>query len=360
MRPRDAGDMSFRRNGAVGVALLDRPEALNALSLPMIRALAEQLDRWTRDPDVAAVVLRGVGDRAFCSGGDIRSVCEAGPSSSLARSFFREEYRLNRQIHGFPKPYIALIHGITMGGGLGLSLHGSHPVATEGTVAAMPETGIGFFPDVGASHFLGRLPNHIGVYLGLSGSRIGAADLSALNLVTHVVPGHRLDELEEALGREVPVGAPDPHASVEQVLADFAVTPGPSGLRGRAVEIDRAFAAASVEEILWRLDGLGTPWAREVADELRGRSPTSLKVALRQLTEGALLDIDEALRVEYRLSCRFVEAHDFCEGVRAALVDRDHDPRWDPPSVEAVSDEHVERFFAPLPPTAELDFPPFP
>lgn len=334
--------------GPLGVVTLDRPEALHALDLPMIRAIAPALARWERDPAVRAVAIRSLGPRAFCAGGDIRRVCEARQRGErgLPRDFFREEYALNLRIHRFPKPYVALLDGITMGGGVGLSVYGSHRVATEHTVFSMPETGIGLFPDVGGGYFLPRLPGELGTYLALTGARLGPADTLAAGIATHFVPSPRLESVLEELEAALPVA--EPGAAVDAVLGRRSGPAGAPGLDAVRGELDEAFGAASVEEILARLRRRDSPWAREALEALVGKSPTSLKVTLRLLREGARRDLEEELRVEYRLTQRFVGAHDFCEGVRAALVDRDHRPAWRPSRLEEVGAADLDALFAPL------------
>lgn len=273
----------------------------------------------------------------------------------MTRDFFREEYRLNHQIHRFPKPYVALIDGVTMGGGLGLSIYGSHRVATERTAAAMPETGIGFFPDVGASYFLNRMPGHLGMYLALTGDRLSGADLLEAGLATHFVKRQDLPALEQALTQAQWPAAP--HRAVTEIVQTFSADPGEARLGSHRAAIDDYFAGESVEDIVRALERSGTAFAREVRRSLAEKSPTSLKVVHRQIRKGRDLSLEEALRREYRLSQRFVSAHDFCEGVRAALVDKDHRPSWQPRRLEDVREADVTAYFAPLA-AGELDFPP--
>jgi enoyl-CoA hydratase len=335
-------DIKFERRGAIGLVTLDRPKALNALTLPMIRAYAPRLAAWAADPGVAAAVMRGAGERAFCAGGDIRAIWEAGRASDapIHRDFFREEYRLNRAIHRLAKPHIALLDGIVMGGGVGLSVHGSHRVATERTLFAMPETGIGLFPDVGGSYFLSRCPGEIGMYLALTGHRLKAADLIHAGIATHVMTSARLDELIAALGE---VGA-----GVDGAIARFAVPAGDAPLAAHRAAIDRCFAAPSVEAILDALMAEGSDWARATHSVLLKMSPTSLKVTYRQVRLGRDLDFEACMVMEYRMIQRFMAGHDFFEGVRAAIVDKDQAPRWQPDSLAAVGAADVDAYFAPL------------
>ena len=337
-------DIRFERRGAIGLVTLDRPMALNALTLPMIRAYDPQLAAWTADPGVAAVAMRGAGDRAFCAGGDIRAIWEAGRASDapVHRDFFREEYRLNRRIHRLAKPHLALLDGITMGGGVGLSVHGSHRVATERTVFAMPETGIGLFPDVGGSYFLPRCPGEIGMYLALTGHRLKAADLIHAGIATHFVPSGRLNDLVSTLS------AIQSRSGVDDVLARFAEPAGDAPLASHRAAIDRCFAAPSVEAILDGLAAEGSDWARATGAGLLKVSPTSLRVTYRQIRLGRDLDFEACMVMEYRMIQRFMAGHDFFEGVRAAIIDKDQTPRWQPDNLEAVGAADVDAYFAPL------------
>lgn len=341
-----AEEIRFERIGRLGVVTLDRPKALNALTLGMIRGLDPALSTWAHDHGVEAVVIRGAGEKAFCAGGDVRAVYEAGRRGTdvLTYEFFYEEYRLNRRIHRFPKPYIALIDGIAMGGGLGLSVHGRYRVVTERSTLAMPETAIGLFPDVGGSWFLDRAPGRIGTYLALTGARIKAADAIFAGLATHFVPAADLPALFDALA----------HTAPEAALHRFAADPGPAPLAGLQPHIDRAFAGASVEAILAALGEEGA-WGAQVATDLRAKSPTSLKATLALLRRHHRHEIEDCLRGEFRLVQRFMAGHDFYEGIRAVLVDKDHAPKWRPASLADVSDGAIAAMFAPLD-TEELGF----
>jgi enoyl-CoA hydratase len=332
-------DILFEVRGGLGLVTLNRPQALNAFTLDMYRRLDPVLRAWGADPAIAAVAIQGAGDRAFCAGGDIRAIYEAGrgigPDPGLTRDFFREEYRLIRRVHRYVKPYIALMDGITMGGGAGMALNGRYRVATERTVFAMPENGIGLFPDVGATRFLNACPGRIGRYLGLTGARLGAADALYCGLATHFVPHERLDGLLEALEKG-------------EDFAGFAADPGEPPLKARQAEIDRLFAPDTVEAIV---AGLAEHTRKSV---LRG-SPTSLKIFLRQMDTGRDYDLDAALKLEFRISQHVMAGHDFYEGVRALIIDRDQKPQWQPAKLAEVDAAMVDAYFASLG-GGELDF----
>jgi enoyl-CoA hydratase len=321
------------RDGRIGRIVLDRPKALNALDLGMIRALRAALAGWREIPPVHAVVIDSASDRAFCAGGDIRAIREhalAGRADEVER-FFAEEYALNAEIAEFPKPYVALIDGICMGGGIGVSVHGSIRVTTEHGVFAMPETAIGFFPDIGATYVLPRLPGELGMYLGLTGQRLTGADAVHAGLATHFVPRARLPALREALMRD---GA----ASV----APFAETLPPFSLAPHRAAIDRCFAAPSVTEIIARLEAEGSDWARETLATLGRMSPSSLCWSFAAIRRGAGLDLRAALAAELRLTRRVSRHPDFAEGVRAMVVDKDRQPRWTPPALHQVDPAAIE------------------
>ena len=348
-------------HGAIGIITLNRPKVLNALDHPMCLAIDGALRQWATDDAIAAVVIRGAGDKAFCAGGDVRAVREDGlawksgkGAGMLARDFFRDEYRMNRRIKTFPKPYIALIDGITMGGGVGLSVHGAYRVATERTLIAMPETAIGLFPDVGASYILSRLAGASGTYLGLTGGRIKAADAKALGIATHVIRHDSIDPLVAALVAEI--GPGDPRGAIEHALSAYAAEIGAIELMPHRATIDRCFQSDSVEDILARLDAEENDFAMTAAATLRTMSPTSLKVTVAELRLGRALSFDECLKMEYRLSQSIMAGQDFYEGVRAVLVDKDHAPKWYPGSLDAVDPSAVESHFR-IPLQGDLSFP---
>jgi len=338
------------RKGGLATLTINRPQALNALSLDNYRRFDPALRDWAADPSVHAVAVRGAGDRAFCAGGDVRAVYEAGRGiggdPDLPAVFFREEYELIRGIHHFPKPYLAIIDGITMGGGAGISVNGDYRIATERTLLAMPETGIGLFPDVGATRFLNRCPGHIGRYLGLTGARVNVADALYCGFATHAVKRDSVEPLLDELSRG--------RTSVEDCLRHFAVDLGPPPLAALRPAIDRCFARDSVEAILDALaaesagGGADAGWATETRASLLTKSPTSLKITLRQLTIGRDYDLDAALALEYRLTQHFMEGHDFYEGVRAMLIDRDRKPQWRPAALAEVTNSMVDAYFAPI------------
>jgi enoyl-CoA hydratase len=349
----ETDDILFGREGGVATVMLNRPQALNAFTLGMYRQLDPMLRAWAEDPSVHAVLIEGAGERAFCAGGDVRAVYEAGKGISgdpdFTSVFFAEEYRIIRRIHHYPKPYVALIDGITMGGGAGVSVNGAYRFATERTMFAMPETGIGLFPDVGATRFLNLCPGQIGRYLGLTGARLGPADALYCGFATHFVPRDRVPGLIAGLA-EIAWQPGGERAQIEAVLDHFKSDPGPPPLAARRAAIDCCFAGDTVEAILDRLQSEtgDSDWAGETRALLLTKSPTSLRITLRQLVLGRGCDLEAALRLEYRMTQHVMAAHDFYEGVRAALVDKDQTPRWQPASLAEIADAAAEAYFAPL------------
>ncbi len=340
-------EILFERRGAAGIVTLNRPPALNALSFAMVLALRDRLAQWAADTNVSRVVIQAAGGRAFCAGGDIRAIFDlhkAGRTEEVI-DFWRKEYPLNAAIKHYPKPYVALVDGLVMGGGVGISMHGSHRVAGDRFSFAMPEVGIGFFPDVGATYLLPRLPGKTGTYLALTGNRIGAADAVALGVATHRVASARFPELLEALCQSGDIGT---------TLDAFVGEPDPVPLALRRALIDRAFAGATVEAILAVLDkegagsGEDAAFARDQAAVIRTKCPLSLKLALEQMKRGPGLDFNEAMRTEFRIVSRVAHGTNFYEGIRAAVLDKDNAPRWNPPSLAEVSEAMVAAHFAPL------------
>lgn len=339
--------------GDLGLITLNRPQALNALSHEMIIKMYQQLIHWRGDTEVKAIVIQGSGEKAFCAGGDIRKVYDAKNDESLAmKQFFWDEYRLNSLIHHYSKPYIALLNGITMGGGGGVSLHGSHRVATEKFLFAMPETGIGFFPDIGGSYFLPRCKGQMGIYLGLTGARIKAAEALYLNLVNHFVGAEKLSELISVLAAS-DLGK-DPCQKVTEILTEFSTQSPDSSLAELQNEVDDCFDKNSIEAILERLEKSDNADCQGMVKTILSKSPTSLKVTLEQLHRGKNLDFNACMQMEYRLMIRFLQGHDFYEGVRAVIVDKDQKPQWNPSTLNGVTSQAVAHYFAPLEGMAEL------
>lgn len=341
-------EIIFDVRGGVAFITLNRPKALNALTLDMIRELDRQLVAWRDDPAVHAMVIEGAGERAFCAGGDVRAVWQAGKNGDpMTADFFREEYQLNQRIKFFPKPYVALINGIAMGGGVGISIHGSHRIVTDNTLFAMPETGIGLFPDVGGSYFLPRLPGQLGMYLALTGARLGPADCIYAGLVTEHVPQDKLMELKAALVNADWVSR-DAQAIVDDIITAFADDPGKPPLAEHRDVIDRCFAGETVEDILVALEKDGGDWAAKCHAKMARLSPTSMKITLRQIRQGATMEFDQAMIMEYRLSQACMAGHDFYEGIRAVLVDKDNTPAWQPATLSGVTPEAVAAHFKSL------------
>ncbi|HUF57040.1 MAG TPA: enoyl-CoA hydratase/isomerase family protein [Thermohalobaculum sp.] len=334
------GDILFERRDRLGLITLNRPKAMNALTHEMVLALEDQLDGWAADDNVKSVAIRGAGERAFCAGGDIRALWEAGRENAAnAYPFYADEYRMNTRIKRYPKPYVAIMDGVTMGGGVGVSVHGRLRVATERTVFAMPETGIGFFPDVGGTWFLPRLPGRVGVWLGLTGARLKGREAVLAGLCDAHLLAAEVDRLLIALAEGahpdalIDAGVPLESAHGETIEAQEA--------------IDGAFRGESVEAVLENLDAAGD-WGRETAETIRAKSPTAVRVAFRQIREGAKLGFEDCMRLEYRLARFMIGRPDFYEGVRAAIIDKDRAPEWQPPTLDQADEASVAPAFEPL------------
>lgn len=346
-----ANELLIEARGSCAVITLNRPRALNALNTAMRARLAEAFPRFAREAQTYCVVIQSASEKAFSAGGDVREIVRWGREDlERARRAFAEEYALNWLHECFSKPTISLIDGPVMGSGVGITLFGTHRVAGERYRFAMPETAIGLFPDVGTAWSLSRLPNSIGMYLGLTGRSIGAADAYALGLLTHCIPAVRYEEIKAALADTWPV---------DTILDERQVDPGPGELAPYAPLIARCFSAPAVEEIIARLEaveGAQRDWAHVVVADLRARSPLSLKVTHRHIRAARALDLRQTLSIDYRLACRCLDGHDFYEGVRAALIDKDGNPRWRPDTLEEVTPAMVEDYFTPMGP-AELALP---
>ncbi|MGK5543435.1 enoyl-CoA hydratase/isomerase family protein [Streptomyces sp. URMC 127] len=344
MAPPAAADdaVLLRREGRVGRITLNRPRALNALTHAMVRRIAGALDAWEHDAAVTTVLLDGAGERGLCAGGDVRAVHDdvrAG-GGAAAREFWRDEYRLNARIASYPKPYVALMDGLVMGGGVGLSAHGGVRVVTERSSVAMPETGIGFAPDVGGTFLLSRAPGELGTHLALTTARMGPGDALHAGFADHFVPAGRLAEFTAALAEAGPAEA----------VRAFAAPAPASGLAEDRDWIDHCYAAGTVEEILGRLADSGAPGAAKAAEAILGKSPTALKVTLSALRRARLLpELADVLEQEYRVMCASLADPDLLEGIRAQVVDKDRRPRWQPAKLEDVTDADVARHFAATP-----------
>jgi len=333
------------KRGVAGVIVLNRPRALNALTPGIIAAMLEALNSWRDDPHIKLVIIKGSGDKAFCAGGDVRwvrEVCLDGRRDE-ALAFWHEEYRLNTLIKHYPKPYISLIDGIVMGGGVGISIHGSHRIAGDRYLFAMPEVAIGFFPDVGAAYALSRLPGRFGLYLALTGDRVRRADALYLGLATHAVASGNFAQLEQRLiAGEM----------IDEVLEHLAAPAEVSMLEREKELIDHCFSAPGVQEIISRLQlAKGSDFAAHLLSTFEGKSPSSLRIVFEQMQRGASLSFDDVMKMDYRLSTRLSEqGSDFYEGVRSVLVDKDGKPAWDPASLDDISAAEIQSYFVSLGP----------
>ena len=336
-----------------GIITLDRPKTLNSLSLEMVRALTAILREWQDDASVAAVVLKSSSEKALCAGGDIRFFYNVGHGglqggSALLEDFFTEEYALNHLIHFYPKPYIALMDGVVMGGGMGIAQGGPDcglRIVTERTKMAMPEVNIGLFPDVGGSHFLSHAPGQLGMYLGLTGLTIGAADALYIGLADVFVPSEQLPALEALIGATPGAGLPE---AIRAFAAPFSEQAGAAELQAQRAPIDAHFGAPSVAAIMASLEGDATPFAQRALKAMRQRSPLLMCVTHELLQRGAALGVADCLRLERSLVRRNFEHGEVLEGVRALVVDKDNLPQWNPPTLEQVTPDMVARFFEPV------------
>lgn len=341
-------EIIVRQEGRLGHLILNRPKALNALTRPMVGTIKEQLEAWRDDASVQTVLISGAGERGLCAGGDVISVrnsaVEGRPEE--ADEFFSTEYTMNALISEFPKPYVAFMDGLVLGGGVGVSAHGSHRIVTERTRMGMPETGIGFFPDVGGTWLLSHTPSQFGTHLGLTGEHISGADAIALGLADHFVPADKLEQMAVALQTEHP----------DDAIAAVAERAPASELWEHRPWIDTAYSHDTAEKIVAALQENGDPAAATAAETILSKSPTSVKVTLAALRRARRLrSLTEALAVEFRLTHHMMRSPDMAEGIRAQLVDKDRNPQWDPATLEEVSAEAVDAFFA-APADGDLTF----
>lgn len=337
----------IKGKGNIGLITLNRPQVLNSLNLSMIQAMHAQLSIWARDDSIKAVVIRAAEGRAFCAGGDLRFTYKHFlDDDPLAGNFFHDEYHLNKLIFHYPKPYIAFLDGITMGGGVGISIHGSHRVATDKLLFAMPETGIGFFPDVGGTYFLPRLPDFLGYYLGLTGARIKSEDCLDLGIAQFKVESTSLENIIDKLAAYS--FDQDSNQAVSHILNEFRINSIHGNLFGLRSEIKNCFSKTTMEDIVFELQESNHAICQLALTELEKKSPTSLKVTLLALQKGTHLDFDGCMQQEYRLASRFGQSHDFREGIRAVIIDKDQNPQWKPANLEGVSDADVSHYFLPF------------
>jgi enoyl-CoA hydratase len=338
-------DLIVRREGAVGVMRLNRPKAINAVTLEMFRDVDKALDQFERDSDTGIILLEGAGDRGLCAGGDIRALYESSKiKGDLGKILWREEYILNARIAKFPKPYVSFMDGIVMGGGVGLSAHSSHRVVTERTKLAMPEVGLGFFPDVGGTWLLSRSPGEIGTYFGLTGQTMNGPDAVYAGFADAVVPSGKLAALREALTKLRPgVSAAD----VKGVIAGFATGETSGPVAAMRPQIDRWFSHDRMQDIVAALQGDGSELAQSTLKTLNEKSPRGLVVALKLLRLArASSSLEQCLVREYRAALEVFASDDFREGVRAAVIDKDRNPKWSPAAIEDVTPEMVAPYFA--------------
>ncbi|MDV3457656.1 enoyl-CoA hydratase/isomerase family protein [Sphingomonas sp. HF-S4] len=322
---------------------LNRPKAIHALNTQMCAAMLEALAAWRADPAIEAVLIDHAEGRGFCAGGDIRMIALSGAGDGeAARAFFRLEYQLNHALFTYAKPIVAFMDGITMGGGVGISQPAKFRVATENTRFAMPETGIGLFPDVGGGWYLSRLPGHLGEYIALTGARLNGADCRALGLATHYLAAEKLDQAKAEI-------AANPQA-IAATLDALSEDPGQAAILDQRADIDRLFAADTLEEIVAALAADGGLWAREQLAILATKSPQAMKVSLHLVRQGRHMpSFEDEMRQEFAVASRVVQRPDFAEGVRAVIVDKDNAPRWQPATIEGVTDHVIDQIFAPLP-----------
>ncbi|CAI4221035.1 unnamed protein product [Auanema sp. JU1783] len=347
-------EILIEKFGSKRIVTLNRPKALNALNLSMVREIYPQLKKWENSTEIKMIIIKGSGEKAFCAGGDVLAVIKSAKEAqrnlkadtTLHKDFFREEYQLNHLIGSLTKPYVAFIDGIVMGGGCGLSVNGQFRVSTEKTMLAMPETALGLFPDVGGSYFLSRLKDNLGMYLALTGYRLQGADAFHSGLASHYVPSSELPSLQEKLIQLENVT----EQSVDSTILSFEPCQIPAfSLEEHIPKIRSTFHGKTIEHIIDNLEKDGSAWAQTQLKTLSKMSPTSLKVTFRQIENGAKMSYAKIFTMEYRLTQRFLADHDFHEGCRAILIDKDRKPKWNPAELHAVTEATLDSYFAPLP-----------
>jgi enoyl-CoA hydratase len=337
-----------RIEGGAGWLSLNRPKAIHALTLDMVHAMTDALQVWRDNEAIGAIIIDHAEGRGFCAGGDIAFLRNSALNDGgvSGRKFFHDEYRLNHLLFTYPKPVVAFMDGVTMGGGVGISQPAKYRVATENTRLAMPETGIGLFPDVGGGWYLSRLEGRVGEFLALTGARLDGAECFALGLATHYLPADLLPKAKQRIGEE-----PD---AIEEILGELSVAPPEARISGNLDRIDALFGPERLEDIFAGLEGQHDEWAHKELATLRTKSPQTMKVALRQLATGRTLpDFAANMAMEYRIASRVLLRPDFTEGVRAVIVDKDNAPKWDPATPEGVTEHLLDAIFAPLPANEE-------
>lgn len=325
--------------GRIGVATLNRPKILNVIDIELIGALTRCLEIWANDPDIRVVTVRGAGDRAFCAGGDVRAVFEHRGDDNFMHKVYRVEYLLDEMISRYPKPYIALMSGLVMGGGCGISVHGSHRIVTDTTVLAMPECKIGLFPDIAASYFLARCPGQLGMYAGLTGARFGAADALYLKLADYFVKSSQVAKIIPA------INACD---NVDDAIRSVATDAGEPPIAARQQQIDRIFGHQSVREIVRALGKESGAWAAAAHLSITKASPISIELTFRNIHEAASKSLRECLITDFRIAQRLMQRPDYFEGVRALIIDKDQKPQWAVATLDAVDPADIDTYFAPL------------
>lgn len=329
------------KDGDIGQIILNRPKALNSLTMDMLDLLHEHLDEYESNKKIKAVVIKSNCERSFCAGGDLKKLYESIRNNIDPAEFFKKEYALNAKIFHYKKPYIALLDGVTMGGGVGISIHGSHRIATENLKFAMPETTIGLYPDAGTAYQLSRAPNNLGMFLGLTGNTITSDDAYNIGVVTHIIKQNDIDAIEKTLVENTIQSKAD----VDELLKPFKQIAQTTELSKLSDIVKQQFGLSSVAEIISSLQKDTHEYCQQLAKYLLKRSPTSLKVTFKHLTKAANMTFDEVIDQDLTLSINLTKGHDFLEGVRAKMIDKDHLPQWQPQNLESVTDEIVDRYF---------------
>lgn len=340
-------EIKFSQEGSTGRVLLNRPNVLNALNHQMVIDLKEKLDIWSKDEAVKFVVIEGAGDKAFCAGGDIRALYDSRPNNEeFVARFYSDEYKLNMAINSFPKPYISVMDGIVMGGGVGVTVPGTHRIVTERTICAMPETGIGLIPDVGSTYYLGRAPKSTGAYVGLTGIRMNASDAIYIGFADYMVPSDSIPSLlEELKNCNCDNNIDD---KIDQTINSYKAKPEPSNFKPIDSAIAKVFSQKSMESIISELKNHGSEWSKQTLETFSKKSPTSLKLSLHAIHSAKSMSFDECIKMEYRIVLNIMKGHDIYEGIRALIVEKDNKPLWKPKFLKDVSRLNINEHFQSL------------